>query len=101
MPTTPPTGTTLLRSGGGRGRQDERKRMKIKVNQEIDVPDKMICHYGRSQCVGLCEGANLREGFNLCANFNRVVRWSDKAGFYVRHEECIQAHMDYLYGVTK
>ena len=68
--------------------------MKIKISKDINVPDKMICHYGRSVCNALTETENMN--VRVCANFNDYCWWSKKAGFYVRCKQCIEAHVKYL-----
>lgn len=70
--------------------------MKIKISKEINVPDKMICHYGRSSCEALTETQNTN--VRICANFNDYCFWSDRAGFYVRCKQCVDAHVKYLIG---
>ena len=70
--------------------------MKIEVNRTIDVPDKLICHSGRSNCPALNEIPDVNEDFRMCANFNSVVKWSNTAGFFVRCPQCIEAQVNYL-----
>lgn len=70
--------------------------MKIKISKEIVVPDKMTCEYGRSVCNALTETPN--QNVRVCANFNDYCFWSDRAGFYVRCRQCLEAHMRYLRG---
>lgn len=70
--------------------------MKIQISKEINVPEKMICHYGRSSCEALAETPN--PSVRICANFNDHCFWSDRAGFYVRCKQCVDAHMKYLRG---
>lgn len=68
--------------------------MKIRISKNIEVPDKMICHFGRRQCSALTETQNMN--VRVCANFNDYCFWSDKAGYYVRCKSCIEAHLKYL-----
>ena len=72
--------------------------MKIKETRVIEVPDKLICHFGRRQCDALHEAEDgMRCGdMLLCANFNKYVRMSAEAGFYVRCKDCIDAQTKYL-----
>lgn len=67
--------------------------MKIEVKQTIEVPDKLIC---RNCCAltSVPEGDNLR----VCSHFNKIVWWSDRAGFFLRCKECIEAQRAYLEG---
>jgi len=77
--------------------------MKIKINREIEVPDKMICHSGRCDCPALeqIENKSGYEKYAHCKNFNGVVFWSDKAGFYVKNRACIDATLDFFHGNVK
>ncbi len=78
--------------------------MKIKINREIEVPDKMICHMGRRDCDGLRRQYTETgecDGVARCENFNMCVFWSDEAGFYVKSRECIEATLQYFYGGIK
>lgn len=72
--------------------------MIIKTTRELDVPDKLICHHGRRECGALTESDGPGKGYKLCANFNHYCFWSDRAGFFVRCPECIEAHVGYLRG---
>lgn len=67
--------------------------MKINVKQAIEVPDKLIC----TKCAALTrvpEGDDHR----VCSYFNRIVWWSDRAGFFLRCKDCIEAQRAYLEG---
>ena len=70
--------------------------MKIEVKQTIDVPDKLICG-GRCACSALTSVPEA-ENYKICAYFNRIVWWSDRAGFFVRCADCIEAQRKYLEG---
>lgn len=73
--------------------------MKIEVKRQIDVPDKLICMNGKSACSALTATRAGDENGRICAHFNRFVWWSDKAGFYVRCVDCIEAQRMHLEGI--
>lgn len=71
--------------------------MKIRIEREIEVPDKLICHHGRCrECYALTQMHDTPSEFRRCAYFGSYVKWSDKAGFFVKCDDCIKATMDYL-----
>lgn len=69
--------------------------MKIEVKQTIDVSDKLICSGSIQTCPSLIVVPNA-EKHMVCAYFNRIVWWSDRAGFFVRCEDCVNAQREYL-----
>lgn len=69
--------------------------MKIEVTQTIDVPDKLICSGNRQICSGLTTVPEA-ENYRVYAYFNRIVWWSDRADFFVRCADCINAQRKYL-----
>lgn len=71
--------------------------MKIEVKQTIEVPDKLICACAKSVCSALTTVPEA-ENYKICAHFNRIVWWSDRAGFFVRCADCIEAQRKYLEG---
>lgn len=70
--------------------------MKIKTTRLLDIPDKLICHHGRRECSALVETEGPGSKIRMCANFNHYCFWSDRAGYFVRCPECIDATLDYL-----
>lgn len=65
--------------------------MKIEVKQTIEVPDKLICR----NCAGLTKVPE-SDNHRVCSYFNRIVWWSDRAGFFLRCKDCIEAQRAYL-----
>lgn len=78
--------------------------MKIKINREIEVPDRLICTGSRSECSALYrisdEGTIIRD-YAHCRNFNQNVFWGDNAGYFVKCRACIDATLDHFHGRTK
>lgn len=72
--------------------------MKIEITQTIDVPDKLICHHNRQECLGITKEEGMEDNARVCAYFNKIVWWSDKAGFFLRCKDCIEAQRKYLEG---
>ena len=68
--------------------------LKIKMTKEIEIPDKITCQYSRAVCSALTNTENMK--VRVCANFNDYYFWSDKAGFYVRCKQCVDAQIKYL-----
>lgn len=81
--------------------------MKIKINREIEIPDGFTCskNCGANRECWALHKITKRDGsiseVAHCRNFNDTVIWADKAGFFVKSRECIDAALDYLNGVAK
>lgn len=76
--------------------------MKITVKQVINVPNKLICHYGGRRCNGLTEIAgDSNPSMKLCAYFNQYVWQGANSPYYVRCRDCINAQLDYMNGAVK
>lgn len=71
--------------------------MKIEVKQTIDVPDKLICATNKHICIGLT-AVKEADDAKVCSYFNKYVWWSDRAGFFLRCKDCIEAQRAYLEG---
>jgi|GEM_PF-5902038 hypothetical protein len=80
--------------------------MKINIEREIEIPDGLVCvkNCGSNrECWALHKITKTDGSISEvahCRNFNDSVKWSDRAGFYVKSRECIDASLEYFYGVT-